>query len=733
MSIVMCLLVSLLPGQSGVTTEVERFYCARVEPADETRAEWQKRAVPVTEGPSEGDESCGLSWALVDSLAVSGELAPAKRVVVSASDTQDSLELLFPLDTLALVCQQALNLAPTWIREEMASALRRLGDSAEFYAQMLLGAPEDWTDELAFCVAKIGPEVLTHRFFNPSLLLENCRYLYELDDSLDYADIVERGTRPGDYYSTVRYAVLLGTDTVYRELPRDIYYHYVVHPTTSDELPRMDDYVCGKHWREYLFYDADSGYPVLAEHIRPAKVVWKSTKQVLAAGRPFEPTDCALDVIGNWATRTVPAGASGNRPIHPAVIAHEHNGNCGELQDLLAAAGRTCLIPVVNTMDPCEDHVWCEFWDQDWYPYQVDLGFGATHIADTSVAYDEQVGGSKRVSSIWNWRPDGYWWTVTGRYSNTCSLYVRVLDQLGRPIDGARVIIISEGWVGGLATTTIGFTDNLGAVGFELGDLRNFYARVSTPLAEYPGPDSSVQIISVSQSGAVYFKTFYMPVALPAPRPRFEPFRGDSAVVCKFEADLGITAELDLGYCVSRAAGSGDPNDTVRVYQFYADKHEGGLVDAFLTDTAGYRRYLAGERFGVLWFGDNTRPRSIELVCPTGDRYYLAFSSEDRTYSSRWLDLSVRLYVWTPAVAEPGQLAGKVASCASVCRRLRFGPGTRAGPTRFRVFDVAGGLVAELQTDGPGLVQEVELQSGVYLVRTDEAGNTSVQKVVVLR
>jgi len=49
----------------------------------------------------------------------------------------------------------------------------------------------------------------------------------------------------------------------------------------------------------------------------------------------------AVDAIGNWVSETVPFAAEGDRPIQPNVIAHEHNGNCGELQDLLCAAGRT--------------------------------------------------------------------------------------------------------------------------------------------------------------------------------------------------------------------------------------------------------------------------------------------------------------------------------------------------------------------------------------------------------
>ncbi len=737
MNLVLCL-VFLLPGQAGMTTPFETVVCSGQELATETRSEWLNFQKDKP-GPANPDN---LNWVLIDSLSVAGEFAPARKLVFSYSPSAGSLELYFPLDTLPSICQQALDYAPAWVREELTSAFRRLADSARFYANLLLDAPERYADEIAFCIANMGPEALTHRLFNPGLLEENARYLYELDDSLHFAAIVDYGSRPGDYYSTVEYTVLSGDDTIQVELPRDIYYHYVVHPTTSDELPRMDDYVLNKHWREYLFFEADSGYPVLGDYIKGAAIVWSRRKQVEPAGRPFEPDDCALDIIGNWASRTVPAMAAGNRPIHPVVIAHEHDGNCGELQDLLTAACRTCLIPAVNTMDPCEDHVWTEFWDQGWHPYQGDRGGGSTHIGDSSIAYDEQVGGSKRVSSIWNWRPDGFWWTVTGTYSNTCSLYVRVLDQRGLVMDGARVLIYSEGPTGPLATSTIAFTDNDGAVAFELGDLRNFYARVSTPLGDYPSPTTSVKIINISQTGSVYFKTFHIPAPVPAPRPRPEQFTGDSLVEYKFEADLLLAKELDYGYCISRGSGSGDPEDSVRFYQFYSDKHSEGTVDLFMTDTAGYAGFLSGQRFGALWLGDNIPGQQLSFVCPTTDEYYLILSSEDKMYSSRWLELALRLYHRPPGIAESGIPNADLGITWPTFfrQRLKLSLRNLSEPLRLKIYDVSGKLLEEPAISRSESCYESELPAGIYLLRVTplrcagrHPAKTHSVKVIVLQ
>ncbi|MCK4233331.1 hypothetical protein KAX75_02820, partial [candidate division WOR-3 bacterium] len=257
-------------------------------------------------------------------------------------------------------------------------------------------------------ICHIGPEILSYSGFDPNLLIVNAELLYEIDDSLQYVDIVDYSLPNGDFYSTVSYRILEDDDSVWIELPWEIYYEYIVHPIITDEFPDMSSYVYSMFWREYLFYESDGGYPNLGEKIKEVKLVWNGERMVLPAGRPFTPDDYALDVIANWVTYTVPVLAQGNRPIQPNIIAHEHDGNCGELQDLVTAASRTCLVPCVGTTAPCEDHVWSEFYERGFYPYQVSRGFGSSHIADTNIAYDEQYGGSKRVSAIFNWRSDGF-------------------------------------------------------------------------------------------------------------------------------------------------------------------------------------------------------------------------------------------------------------------------------------------------------------------------------------
>jgi hypothetical protein len=697
-----------------------------------------------------------LDWTLVDSLRITGLIGPTKRLAFSFDPATDTIESYFSLDSLPTICQQAVTCAPTWIREELISAFWRLSDRAEFYAQLLLSAPAQYADEIAFCIAKIGPEVLKNHLFNPDLLLENVTYLYQIDDSLQYADIVDYGSPPGDYYSTVRYCVLDNGDTTWTELPRDIYYYYIVHPTTSDELPRLDDYVYNKHWREYFFFEADSGFPILSDYIKQTKVVWSRTKQVFQVGRPFTPTDGALDVIGNWVTRTNISGATGNRPIHPNVIAHEHNGNCGEIQDIWTAACRTCLIPAVNCSDPCEDHVWNEFYDGQWFPLASDP---ATHIADSGAAYEEAHGGSKRVSAIYNWRPDGYWWTVTGHYSNSCSLYIRVYDQMGIPIDGARLLLNSEYWYGGLSICAINFTNREGIAGFELGDLRNFYVRITTPYGNYPvDPNAVIKIINVSQTNAVYYKTFYLPYTISAPRPRPATFSGDSIIVRRLGIDLNLPKRIDFGFCISRGAGTGDPDDSVRFNQFYADKQNSGMIDFYITNTSGYNNYLNRTRFGALFLGNDILSSYIEFTCPDTGKYYAIISNEDRAYAANWLDFNLKLYVQSlSGVTQENQMVPiwewQVASLNKGKIRVKFTPSPFSGgiktPTsggrlgggasfKLQLYNATGsnitnGFNLESENDNELCYNVRTLPTGIYFLKLESGNNRQTKKIAIVR
>jgi len=663
-----------------------------------------------------------IPWVLMDSLYFSEPLMNSSSFALSNSDWNIAYSI--SPETLSTLAQLALSSAPLRFRNTLISAFYRLDTLQNFYAQLILNSPTNCTDEVVFQICHIGPEILSYPGFDPNLLTVNAELLYEIDDSLQYADIVDYALPDGDYYSTIRYRILENGDSTWLELPWEIYYHYVVHPIISDEFPDMSPYVYSKFWREYLFYESDSGYPNLGEEIKDARILWDGQRVILAPGRPFTPDDYALDVIGNWASRTVPWAASGNRPIQPNIIAHEHNGNCGELQDLLTAGARTCLVACVATNDPCEDHVWSEFYERGFCPYQVDLGFGVTHIADTSVAYDEQVGGSKRVSAIFNWRGDGYWWTATGKYSNTCSLFVYVYDLMGRPIDGAGIRIASEGWYGGISTSTRAYTDPEGHCRFELGDLRNFYASVSTPIGSYPvNPDEVVQIIENSQSGAKYYKVFYIFDYLPALR--FSDTTSlDSLSLWKFEIVLDSLEGQSSGNCITRYG----PGDSIYVYRSFFEKYAKGNVDLLFVDDANLQTYISGEQFKAFdHFAASCD--TFTFIAQDAAVYHLIVSNEDVLFWTPFCGLKVNLYGNLVGVEEEVKNISPVQKLPTIYKGGLFF--SLNEPSQIKIYETSGRLVYDSKEKIDKL--NISLTAGVYFLKITLDSKNQIDKFVIVK
>ncbi len=680
---------------------------------------------------------------LLDTLDVTVYLPQGSRAVFAAENEQ--LETVYvPQIELTELAWEAIELAPIWLQDELIDNFSRLDTTYQnIYADLIINPTDSrYRDEIAFTVAHVSPEILMDSVFSPELLVVNAQYLYQNDDSLQYVDIVDYDNGGGDYYSTVRYWVVeINGDTVQKVLNPYYYYYYIVHPQLSDESPRMDSYVYNKFWREYLFYEADSGYPVLCEKLKYAKVVWcvTDTPQVYPGGREFDSTQTALDIIGNWATRTVPEPASGNRPIQPNVIAHEHNGNCGELQDLLAAASRAALIPVTSVFTLAEDHVWNEFYDDGWHEYQVDLGFGSTHINDPRTAYDVDLGGSKQVSSVMEWRSDGLVRTVTNHYSNTCSLTVVVRDQWGLPIDGARIILYTEGWYGGYDVTTWGFTDENGICKFELGNLRNFYVHINTPLGDYPSdPNTIIRIISQSQTGAHYFKSFTIPEFMPIPRASLA-LTGNEMPAYKLDITVEFKKEFLHGYARARR-NTGDAG----FYHTYCERiDQMGCVDIYVVDSLNYERYEAGEPFDAIFIARKVNENSQfeVLLPPTSTGWFVVVSGESNMTTSVKAKVIIRLYGVAYDVAE-GEEVGKTDFAVSPTVSGGRFELTYSIPRREKVsiclHDVTGRVV-DVLLDGVRdagnytMPVDLDLPSGIYFLTLSTSDVKRTQRVLILR
>ena len=336
--------------------------------------------------------------------------------------------------------KDAVARAPLWIQRKLARQFQKI--DGESYAELLLNASKRYVDEMAFSIAcsPVGDVP------SPDVIYTNAVCLYENDEWIQYADIIDYDNGAGDYHSTIRYRVMENGEEKEIECPSDIYYWYVVHPKITFDHPET---VYGRFWREYLSDHSDRGYPLLREKLEGIRYLWDCEAYFQGPNRQWresiEAHPTAIEVISYWIGKTVPAQAVGDRPGQPNIIAHEHNGWCGELQTLAVAAQRTALIPSVSANNRGEDHAWREFYERGWHEndnWWTDSG-GAVDEPDVYT-----YGWGKNMSSVFAWRGDDSIYEVTHRYiheSDRRTVTFSVTDLMGNPVDGARIIVLVPG------------------------------------------------------------------------------------------------------------------------------------------------------------------------------------------------------------------------------------------------------------------------------------------------
>lgn len=683
-------------------------------------------------------------YVLADSLVKSLFVPAGEEYAVRFDQVNRALrETLLPY-SISPTAISAIAIAPRWVQADMELNLQYLttDQQNELGALLLSLTDPRLVDEVAFSIAHLGRYILADGDFDHTILRDNAELMYEIDEELDFVEIVDYDLGDGDFYSTTRYVTVDGPDTVVVEIPREMYYWWVAMPKVSDELPLKDETVYNMFWREYLYYESDVGYPVLRDVVAPLPAVWDGQQYNWPAGRAFTDSMLAVDAIGNWCSETVPSAASGNRPIQPNVIAFEHNGNCGELQDLLCAAARTCLLPCACTMDILEDHVWCELWLPEWgrldnwHPYQIDLGHGPTRIGNYGVAYDRDHGGGKDCSCIWNWRNDGYIYDVIDHYSQVCTLTVFIDDPNGVPVDNAAVQIASEFYYSPypLYRGTWGQTDHNGTIQFLLGDNQNYYVRVGTSLGNYPA-SGYASIITASIPGEHYHWNWTTPNTMNQLAMTEAPSGTDSPWVIEVEYDLPCDVKHGRDFYSSP-------------YSWYAEKLPGGHLDFFIADYANLNAYLAGSPFVAHEIAEAVSSNHTQFHPPLVQDYYVVLSGAEHHRLYTQADAIVRL--WEVSTGVSWEAGAGVASLSQPFPNPFRAGGTLAltvgeeGPVSLAIYDVSGALVRTLE-DGvlePGRYDRAwngkdnagrPVASGVYFARLAAGPDQANRKLVLVR
>ncbi|MBN2496001.1 MAG: transglutaminase domain-containing protein [Deltaproteobacteria bacterium] len=410
------------------------------------------------------------------------------------------------------------------------------------------------------------------------------------------------------------------------------------------------------------------GFPALREVLAGVRAAWDGVVEPgLSGDRLFDPQTSAVEHVGWWGGQNAPQNIAEtiawkrrcwgfDRSWYAQRIVYNKYGNCGELADLLAAACRTALIPAktVGTMN--EDHIWDEFYTLDrWQPFQGDWSDAATRIGSWKVAADADTGGGKTVTAVSSQRGDGYQEHVLGRYeievdeedhisndySRHVTLGVRVTDALGAPVDGALVLIASEGFYDTENLYIVGwaYADGDGRVRVTMGEGNNYYINVSSQLGEIPAPSTVARIATESEAlpGEVFsvelaydgedypFGVIEKPAA--SPKDYGQP---TGAQIVELAVELDVPRELMHGESLYSDG------------RYFTEPADGqGRVDLYLLDRANYDLMAAGEDFEAAAVHEGIDSLSQTFVLPDDEEWYLVLANQGRLNSDQEVFLRV--------------------------------------------------------------------------------------------
>jgi hypothetical protein len=661
-------------------------------------------------------------------------------------DLSNSIGLYSSLGSFSENLTAALELCPLWLRAELQNTLLQLTDAKrELYASLILNTTEPLIDEVAFAIAHSSPQYLNSDLARPELFTENAAFIYSIDQNLPYVQVVDYGNHNSDpnYYSTTRYKRLNSEGTLEEiEVPFEIYYWYIVHPKLTDEIAAYIDPAIvesnsnhnnnitapptGVFWRSWLYSVQESDYPVLADTLNQCQTLFNRN------GNPGD----AIRTIQWWINQTMSFTSNAERPHQPVRIYRKHMGRCGEYQDYTAAVARLGLIPCTGILSVSTDHVWNEFWESDWVQWEPVNGY-----IDNPLVYEN--GWGKVFGSVFECRSDGYFSSVTERYSEgNCTIRIRVVDNQSRPVDGARVILAI------LETTPrvdmIGFTDNDGWVVFSVGENRDYRARCETSWGIYPAIAGTYAALTpTSVDGEIYDYLFTIDQIMPQPA-----FTQTEPPADQFEDyHMAITYSSPAYYISGRVTW--DDISSLGVYpNFLYEVEIPGAAAAFTLD-ADNLLFLQYDNMASIF--DDGEPQSSGTCSFTiPDNSGLWYTLLDGSHLSSNASLVSGTLEYLGAVANEDEGLVPTIGLNLACYPNPFRESTtikfsldQAQNADLAVYNLRGQLICNLQSgearageqelswDGTDL-QGRRVAPGLYFLRLSTGGESLSQKLIVM-
>ncbi|MEA2096510.1 MAG: T9SS type A sorting domain-containing protein [Candidatus Cloacimonadota bacterium] len=575
------------------------------------------------------------NWVLVDSINFDSFIQPGNHIGISFDNT--SSEIVFCSNFYDLFCPEAIaafDKAPQWMRPELENIFLQLEPDKQLeWAEVVNNAIDPYIDEIAYSIANTSAEYLSSPYCYPEIFTENASYLYAADITLNYVEIVDYGTSITDdnYYSTTLYwKIDENGNQIQVEVPRDIYYMYLVHPKITDEIPAFIDPDIiesntthtnnivspeeGVFWRNFLFNYHDTGYPLLQDCLLDNTVIWDITGNT---------PDDAIHTLTNWINDSMTFTSNAERPHQPVRIYRKHIGRCGEHADITAAACRSALIPCTSILAISSDHTWNEFWDEGWHHWEP-----VNNSINNPLVYENGWGWN--FASVFEIKSNGYLTPVTATYSEeTATIIIYALDNNGDPIDGAKITLRIPAW------DNWGYTDKEGKCTFIVGEGKTYYARMDSEIGNDPIATNQVyQVAANTINGQTYTYSLNAEGTMPVVQYNSITVPEDDVEDYKLVMDFTVPEQIITGLIIMD-----DLDDT----EFYNNIDE-GIINFFMTDLMNYDLYTNGQMFDTFNEYIGIFEGEIEFDIPTDELWYAFFDIADNLNNPQYIQGSARLY-----------------------------------------------------------------------------------------
>ncbi|MCK4311186.1 MAG: T9SS type A sorting domain-containing protein, partial [Candidatus Cloacimonetes bacterium] len=579
-------------------------------------------------------------------------IRPGKHLGVAFNSSEQIIEIISNYEELIPESIEAIEKSPAWMRADLENVFCQLSDTDQaIWAGEINNSFDPFIDEIAFSIANSSVAFLSSIYSNPDLFTENAILIYLTDNDLEYVEIVDYGTSTTDenYYSTTLYWKIneLG-ELVQVEVPKEIYYMYLVHPKITDEISayidpdiiennnthtnNIVDPPDGVFWRNFLYNYSDTGYPRLKDMLETCPTVWDAS---------LTTDDDAILTITEWVNESMTFTSDYERPHQPVRIYRKHIGRCGEHADLTAAACRSALIPCTSILAISSDHTWNEFWDEGWHHWEP-----VNNSINNPLIYEN--GWGWQFASVFEIKSNGFLTPVTGTYSEgTATIIIYALDCNGDPIDGAKITLKVPGW------DNWGYTDNEGKYTFIVGEGRTYYARMDSEIGNDPTtPNQVYLVVSNTVNGQSY--TYSLNAAGTMPETDFTEISVPEDVLDDYRLEVDFTVPDPI---ITGAIIMDDIDNT----DFYNSIEDDGVLNFFMTDYTNYVIYENSNPFDGFNVFSEATDGFVSFDIPSEIDWYAFFDNGNNLNNPQHLTTSISLYLYSPiGVDEPEIQPGSI-------------------------------------------------------------------------